>query len=97
MNNEEAQNVLDELQNVRLEMLNGEAKRLFEAIMKIADQRDLAWKVQYAMAEFISERDIDEEFCPFCKHRNEECTMDDCLEQILKYFKKKVEKGNNNG
>ena len=41
MTNEEAQKVLDELQNVRPEVLNDEAKRLFEAIMKIADERDL--------------------------------------------------------
>lgn len=40
MTNEQARKVLDELQGVRPEMLNGEAKRLFEAIMKIADERD---------------------------------------------------------
>lgn len=40
MTNEEAQKVLDEWQGVRPEILNGEAKRLFEAIMKIADDRD---------------------------------------------------------
>lgn len=40
MSNEEAQKVLDELNTVRPEVLNGEAKRLFEAIMKIADERD---------------------------------------------------------
>ena len=37
---EEAQKVLDELKEVRPEQLTGEAKRLFEAIMKIADERD---------------------------------------------------------
>lgn len=40
MTNEQAQKVLDELQGVRPEVLTGEAKRLFEAIMKIADERD---------------------------------------------------------
>ena len=40
MTSEQAQKVLDELQGVRLEKLNGEAKRLFKAIMKIADERD---------------------------------------------------------
>ena len=40
MTNEQAQQVLDEMQGVRPEKLNGEAKRLFEAIMKIADERD---------------------------------------------------------
>ena len=40
MTQKEAQNVLDELNNVHPEMLNENAKRLFEAIMKIADERD---------------------------------------------------------
>ena len=40
MSNEEAQKVLDEMQDVRPEKLNKEAKRLFEAIMKIATERD---------------------------------------------------------
>ena len=40
MTKEQAQQVLDELQGVRPEMFNGEAKRLFEAIMKIADIKD---------------------------------------------------------
>ena len=40
MTTEQAQKVLEELQQVRIEKLNGEAKRLFEAIMKIADERD---------------------------------------------------------
>ena len=40
MTKEQAQQVLDELQSVRPEKLNSEAKRLFEAIMKIADIKD---------------------------------------------------------
>ena len=40
MTKEQAQQVLDELQGVRPEKLNSEAKRLFEAIMKIADIKD---------------------------------------------------------
>ncbi len=40
MTEKEAQKVLDELNAVRPEMLNDKAKRLFEAIMKIADNRD---------------------------------------------------------
>lgn len=40
----EAQKVLDELQGVRPEKLTGEAKRLFDAIMLIADGRDKAYK-----------------------------------------------------
>ena len=42
MSNEEANQVLKELQEVRPEKLNDKAKRLFEAIMKIADRRDKA-------------------------------------------------------
>lgn len=33
--------ILEELKNVRPEMLNENAKKLFDAIMKIADERDL--------------------------------------------------------
>lgn len=40
----EAQKVLDELQRVSPEKLTGEAKRLFKAIMVIADSRDRAYK-----------------------------------------------------
>ena len=40
MSNEECEKVLKELDEVRPEKLNDKAKRLFEAIMKIADERD---------------------------------------------------------
>lgn len=40
MTTEEAQKVLDEMQSVRPELLNDEAKRLFEAIMSIVEERD---------------------------------------------------------
>ena len=40
MSEEEIQKVLDELNTVRPEVLNTEAKKLFETIMKIADDRD---------------------------------------------------------
>lgn len=40
MTEKEAQKVLDELNTVRIEILNDKAKRLFEAIMKISDERD---------------------------------------------------------
>ncbi len=42
MSNEECEKVLKELHEVRPEKLNDKAKRLFEAIMKIADSRDKA-------------------------------------------------------
>lgn len=44
MNEQEIQDVLDELNEVRPEVLNNKAKRLFKAIMKIADDRDKANK-----------------------------------------------------
>lgn len=40
MTNEEANKVLEEMHEVRPEKLNDKAKRLFEAMMKIADERD---------------------------------------------------------
>ena len=40
MSNEECEKVLKELDEVRPEKLNDKAKRLFEAMMKIADERD---------------------------------------------------------
>ena len=42
MSNEECEKVLKELDEVRPEKLNDKAKRLFEAIMKIADRKDEA-------------------------------------------------------
>ena len=40
MTNEQVQQVLDELNEIRPEQLEGNSKRLFEAIMLIADERD---------------------------------------------------------
>ena len=40
MTNEEANKVLEEMNEVRPEELNDKTKRLFEAIMEIADERD---------------------------------------------------------
>lgn len=40
MTTKQAQKILDELKGAKPEELKGEAKRLFEAIMKIADERD---------------------------------------------------------
>ena len=46
MNHEEAEKVLDELNNVRLEKLNKDAKRLFDAIMRLTEERDF-YKQKY--------------------------------------------------
>lgn len=40
MSEEEILDILNELNNVRPEILNDNAKRLFNAIMQIADERD---------------------------------------------------------
>ena len=58
MTNEQAQKVLDELQGVRPEKLNSEAKRLFEAIMKIADERDKI-KQEYDRDTHILQNQLD--------------------------------------
>ena len=42
MSDKEVEDVLEELNQVRPEKLNDKTKRLFEAIMKIADERDKA-------------------------------------------------------
>lgn len=54
MDQKEVGKVLEELQGVRPEELTGEAKRLFEAIMKIADDRDKAYRIIDKMAEQLT-------------------------------------------
>lgn len=89
MSNEEAQKVLNELQSVRPEMLNGEAKRLFEAIMKIADQRDELKKTCYTMAEYIVKLDIDEDICKHIKCSEGDKKREECIECVINHFKNK--------
>ena len=55
MDNKEVEKVLEELQKVRPEKLTGEAKRLFEAIMIIADSRDKAEADLYEANHRISD------------------------------------------
>lgn len=51
---EEINEVLNELKEVKPEKLTGEAKRLFEAIMKIADERDeLEYKYNKAIEDLV--------------------------------------------
>lgn len=54
LSKKEINEVLNELKNVRPEQLTGEAKRLFEAIMKIADERDELLKERQADKEKIN-------------------------------------------
>ena len=51
----EPQKILEELIGSKPEKLTGEAKRLFEAIMKIADERDELLKERQADKEKIKE------------------------------------------
>lgn len=55
MNNKEIQDILDELHTVRPEMLDEKGKMLFEAIMKIADERDLYFSIIKEVREKIKE------------------------------------------
>ena len=89
MNEKEAQKVLDELQGVRPEKLTGEAKRLFKAIMVIADGRDRAYKIIDLMAETINNFDIDEDICKQMGQKancNEYEDAKECKECIKQYF-----------
>lgn len=53
--NNEIKEVLEELQTVRPEMLNENAKRLFDAIMTIADERDKYAKENERLNNIIDE------------------------------------------
>lgn len=80
MNEKEAQKVLDELQGVRPEMLNKKAKRLFEAIMKIADERDeLRETVERQNLEIISQKQV---------HDYDLKMIDDVKGNAVKLYKK---------
>ena len=98
MNNEEAQKILDSMRNVMPENLTGEAKKIFEAIMVIADGRDKAYKeleekdkIINAMAEYIATLDIDEDICKKmgifknCEIKD----VENCKKCIIKYFREK--------
>ena len=61
MNNEEANQVLQELNEVRPEMLNDKAKRLFEAIMLIADERDKANEMVDELINEVTIKDSESE------------------------------------
>lgn len=88
MTNEEAQKALKELEEVRPEKLNDEAKRLFEAIMKIADERDLLKektekqdKIIQAMANDIYIEIVKSDGSHFAT-----------VEEVVEYFEQQVSK-----
>ena len=101
MTKEQVQKVLDKLQGVRPEMLNGEAKRLFEAIMKIADERDNLYleiqekeKLINTLVDYIAKEDIDEEVCKHIKCVDNE-EEKDCRECVKKFFESKIKESEN--
>lgn len=84
MTKEQAQKVLDELQGVRPEMLNGEAKRLFEAVMKIADERDeLRETVERQNLEIMAQKQV---------HDYDVKMIDDVKGNVVKLYKELEEK-----
>ncbi len=84
MTQEQAQKILDELQEVRPEMLNGEAKRLFEAIMKIADERDeLRETVERQNLEIMAQKQV---------HDYDVKMIDDVKGNAVKLYKELEEK-----
>ena len=103
MTDKEAQKVLDELQGVRPEKLNDEAKRLFEAIMKIADRKDEAEADLYEanhrindLLDLDTQKDklIDEIILYIIRHNYFDTTEFDknivpTIENIKKYFEER--------
>lgn len=89
MKDNEIEKILEELQEVRPEKLNKKAKRLFEAIMKIADDKDKYYEMINLMADYIGKEDTSEKFCksrynPITKYCDE-----DCKACVIKYFEEK--------
>ena len=77
LSEKEITEILNELKNARPEKLTGEAKRLFEAIMKIADERDeFEYKYNRAIEDLIKlekERQADKEKIKELEEDNYEC------------------------
>lgn len=103
MTNEEANKVLEEMHEVRPEKLNDKAKRLFEAIMKIADRKDEAEADLYEanhrindLLDLDTQKDklIDEIILYIIRHNYFDTTEFDknivpTIENIKKYFEER--------
>lgn len=98
MTEKEAQKILDSMHGINPEKLQGEAKKIFEAIMVIAYGRDKAYKeleekeqIINAMSKYIAKLDIDEDICKKmgifkdCEIKD----VENCKKCIIKYFKNK--------
>lgn len=75
MNDREIQEILEELHTVRPEILPPKAKRLFEAIMSIADERDTAQNNWNELKKWLEEeiKQYDNVGLKFKKQSNFEC------------------------
>lgn len=99
MTNEEAEKVLKELEEVRPEKLNDKAKRLFEAIMTIANGRDKAESDLYEANNRINDlldivKQKDELIDLMAERIKEDLKLeygitDRSIEQIKKYFEER--------
>lgn len=86
---EEAQKVLEELNNVRPELLNDEAKRLFEAIMTIVEERDELKKENELAKEALKEQ------CDIVDERNQLLKENKELKTQREYYKARYNEFNN--
>lgn len=93
MSNEEANKVLEEMHEVRPEKLNDKAKRLFEATMKIADERDKYYIMSNLMADYIGQEDTTEKFCNSRYEDISEGCDEDCGLCVRKYFEERCHNG----
>ena len=105
MSNEECEKVLKELDEVRPDKLNDKAKRLFEAIMTIADGRDKAEADLYEannrindLLDLDTQKDklIDEIILYIIRHNYFDTTEFDkniipTIENIRKHFEERCE------
>ena len=91
MTNEEANKVLEELHEVRPEKLNDKAKRLFEAIMEIADRKDEAEADLYEANNRINDLlDILEQKDKMIQEMAEQLTTPiHDKEWVIKYFEER--------
>ena len=85
MSNEEANQILKELYEVRSEKLNDKAKRLFEAMMKIADERDSVKADLYEANNRIND------LLDIAKQKDKEI---ECLNIIHESYKEMVKENN---
>ena len=93
MSNQDVWNALKELEEVRPEKLNDKAKRLFEAIMKIADSRDKAEADLYEANNRIVDlmNIIDERDKMIDLMARDLKTPVNSKEWIIEYYKKRCE------